>query len=55
MKVIFLTPAQQDFDYWKNNNPKMADRIEELIRNIKLHPFKEIGKPEPLRFSLKGR
>lgn len=32
----------------------MADKIIELIKSIRKEPFKGIGKPEPLKFGLKG-
>ena len=50
MDVMYATNAQDDKDYWKKNNPKINKRIDNLISDIKLHPFTGIGKPEPLKF-----
>lgn len=54
MQVIYATRATEDRGFWEKNNPKMADRITQLIADIKLHPFKGIGKPEPLKFEKAG-
>ena len=54
MKVIFLTHAQEDWNFWEKNNPKILERIEKLITDIQAHPFSGIGKPEPLQFKRKG-
>jgi toxin YoeB len=37
-----------------NEDKKMLKKINELIKDIERHPFDGIGKPEPLRFDLKG-
>jgi toxin YoeB len=50
MEVIYSTKAKEDFSYWKKNNSKMIERINKLIADIKLNPFKGLGKPEPLKF-----
>jgi len=53
--IINFTPhAWQDFSYWLETDADMALKIKELIKAIKQHPFKGIGKPEPLRHALKG-
>lgn len=31
-----------------------VNKIKELIKAIKQHPFKGTGKPEPLKYDLKG-
>ena len=50
MEVIYSTRAKEDFSYWEKSNSKITQRINKLIADIKLHPFKGLGKPEPLRF-----
>ena len=53
--IINFTPhAWQDFSYWLETDADMALKIKELIKAIKQHSFKGIGKPEPLRHALKG-
>lgn len=54
MQVEFSHLAWEDFSYWMENQPELALKIKELIREIKKDPFKGPGKPEPLKFGLKG-
>lgn len=44
----------EDYLYWQETDRKVLIRINELIRDVLRHPFEGIGKPEPLRFHLKG-
>jgi toxin YoeB len=54
MDVRFTESAHKDYLYWKKNDPRKSERIENLCRDIVRHPFKGIGKPEPLKFDLQG-
>ncbi len=54
MKLVFSDEAWEDYLYWAENNPKVRDRINELIKQCKRTPFKGVGKPEPLRGDLSG-
>ncbi|OGJ68029.1 hypothetical protein A3B61_00300 [Candidatus Peribacteria bacterium RIFCSPLOWO2_01_FULL_53_10] len=54
MLVEFTKSADEDYQWWKENEPKKADRIQRLLEDIKSRPFKGIGKPEPLKFDLQG-
>jgi len=54
MDVIFTKHAWEDFSYWIDTDEEIVRKIKELIRSIKENPFKGIGKPEPLKYSLKG-
>ncbi|MEM7655751.1 MAG: Txe/YoeB family addiction module toxin [Bacteroidota bacterium] len=54
MKVEFTEHGWEDFCYWLENEPELALKIKELLKAIRSHPFKGIGKPEPLKYSLKG-
>lgn len=54
MQVIYATQAKEDKIYWEKNNPKIVKRIDQLIADIKKHPFSGIGKPEPLKFEKSG-
>ncbi|WP_075289654.1 Txe/YoeB family addiction module toxin [Pararhizobium arenae] len=47
--------AWKEYLYWQQADPKMVERINELIRDALRHPFEGIGKPEPLRNQLKGQ
>jgi toxin YoeB len=53
MQIVY-TNAAEDLTYWKKNNPKIAVRIEKLLKSIQIHPFTRLGKPEPLRFERSG-
>lgn len=54
MDLYFTRPAWEDYIYWQQNDFKLLERINELIKDIQHHPFTGIGKPEPLKFELKG-
>ena len=53
--IISFTPhAWEDFNYWIQTDDKTVQKIKELITAIRQHPFRGIGKPEPLKYGLKG-
>jgi len=54
MEIIFTKNAWEDFTYWIETDQDFVNKIKELIKSIREMPFKGIGKPEPLRFALKG-
>lgn len=54
MRIEFTQHGWDDFVFWMENDPDIAARIKELIQSIRGNPFKGIGKPEPLKYSLKG-
>ncbi len=54
MDVVFTKNAWEDFSYWIQTDQDFVKKINELIKAIRLTPFKGTGKPEPLKFSLKG-
>ncbi len=54
MNVEFTPLAWEDFTYWLENDEVIVGKIKDLIKSIRQDPFKGIGKPEPLRFALKG-
>ena len=54
MNTDFTENGWADFEHWLENDPEIADKIRNLIKAIKKDPFKGIGKPEPLKFGLKG-
>lgn len=55
MRLIFSDQAWDDYLYWAEKNPKIRDRINELIKQCQRTPFAGIGKPEGLRGGLSGR
>jgi toxin YoeB len=46
--------AQQQYEYWCNNDTKIRDKINQLIDNCMVTPFAGLGKPEALRGNLSG-
>ncbi len=54
MKVVFSARAWNEYLHWSRNDTRISDRINELIEDIRRHPFTGIGKPEPLRSNLQG-
>lgn len=54
MNILFTPIAWEEFNYWIDTDKDIADKIVALIKEIRRDPFKGMGKPEPLRFDLKG-
>jgi len=54
MNIEFTNHAWEEFQYWIDNDPATVKRIKELLKAIRQNPFQGIGKPEPLKFGLKG-
>lgn len=54
MNIYFTSSAWEDFTFWLENDKRFAIKIKELIKSIKDNPFRGIGKPEPLKYNLKG-
>lgn len=54
MNFGFSKYGWEDFEYWLENDLDTVMKIKVLLSSIKLNPFKGIGKPEPLKYDLKG-
>lgn len=54
MKILFDPDAWDEYVIWQAEDPKTLARINALIRECQRHPFKGIGKPEPLKRNLAG-
>jgi toxin YoeB len=54
MDISFTTNGWEDLEYWIDTDQDTVIRIKDLIKCIRQDPFKGIGKPEPLRYDLKG-
>ena len=54
MNVEFTKLAWEDYCFWNENDNNIILKINELIKVIQRDSFKGIGKPEPLKFGLKG-
>lgn len=54
-RIEFSDTAIEDYNYWKKtNNAKIIAKIKVLLQNIVDMPFSGIGKPEALKYELKG-
>jgi len=54
MNIQFTSHAWEEFNYWLENDSDTIKKVKELIKSIRQTPFKGIGKPEPLKYDLKG-
>tara|TARA_R110001592_G_scaffold89458_3_gene263115 strand:- start:2231 stop:2491 length:261 start_codon:yes stop_codon:yes gene_type:complete len=55
MEIEFTKTALKDLKYWKSTkNTTIQKRISVLLEDIVKHPFSGIGKPEALKYQLKG-
>lgn len=54
MDISFTPNGWEDLEYWINNDPDTVKRVKDLIKSIRQDPFKGLGKPEPLKYDLKG-
>jgi toxin YoeB len=54
MRLLWSDEAWADYVYWQQNDQKVLQTINDLIRDIGRDPFKGLGKPEPLKHSLAG-
>ena len=54
MIITFTENAWEDYVYWQSMDKKTLKKINELIKDIQRNPFAGIGKPEALKYDLKG-
>ena len=54
MKLIFADAAWDDYLYWQQQDRRMVERINKLIKEAQREPYSGIGKPEPLKHALAG-
>ena len=54
MNIEFTRNGWEDFCYWIDTDEDNMKKIKELLESIRQTPFKGLGKPEPLKYSLKG-
>ncbi len=54
MNIEFTSHAWEEFNDWLETDIDTAKKIKEVIKAFKQNPFKGTGKPEPLRYDLKG-
>ena len=54
MNFEFTVNGWEDFEYWMDNDTDISEKIRALLKDISRYPFQGLGKPEPLKFDLKG-
>jgi toxin YoeB len=54
MKLVFADAAWDDYLYWQQQDRRMVERINKLIKEVQREPCSGIGKPEPLKHALAG-
>ncbi len=54
MEISFTKNGWEDFEYWIETDQEIVAKIKDVIKSIRQDPFKGLGKPEPLRYDLKG-
>ncbi|MBD0352186.1 MAG: Txe/YoeB family addiction module toxin [Flavisolibacter sp.] len=54
MNFEFTENAWEEFVYWIETDTDIVVKIKELLQDIKKTPFAGLGKPEPLKYNLKG-
>lgn len=54
MTFEFTEKGWEDFQYWIETDNSIAAKIKDLLNEIRITPFLGLGKPEPLKYDLKG-
>lgn len=54
MKYCFTENGWSDYQHWVDTDRDILTKVNDLIRDIRRDPFKGLGKPEPLKYDLKG-
>ena len=54
LNLIWSDEAIKHLEFFKRDNPKLGNRIQQLIQNIQQTPYAGIGKPEPLKHRMTG-
>jgi hypothetical protein len=53
-KLDWKTSAEKEFHYWQKHNRDTADKIKELLREMKIDLYKGTGNPKPLKYNMAG-
>ena len=52
MKIILTLEAEKERKAWVKRDRKVAEKIEDLLREVAEDPYFGKGKPEPLKYEL---
>lgn len=53
-EIGFTENGWEDYQHWRNSDPKLFEKLNDLLDACMTDPFKGIGKPEPLKGNLTG-
>ena len=54
MPIFWTDQAWEEYLYWQSTDKKTLLKINNLIKSVQRTPYEGIGKPEPLKYELKG-
>ena len=54
MRLLFTPRAKKDYEFWCDNDKKIAEKIRNLIKNILQNKHKGLGNPHPLKSDKQG-
>ncbi|MGE5501082.1 MAG: Txe/YoeB family addiction module toxin [Ignavibacteriales bacterium] len=54
MKLVWASNAWEDYLHWQQTDIKTLQRVNDLIKECMRDPFRDTGKPEPLKEHLQG-
>ena len=54
MNLVWWTEAWDDYVDWQARDSRIVAKINDLIIDIRRHPFTGIGKPEALKMDMNG-
>lgn len=54
MLLVWTPNGWDDYLYWQQNDGAMLSKVNDLIKDVRRNPFTGLGKPEPLKYELKG-
>lgn len=52
--IVFTPNALAEYSEWATSDKKVFQKLVSLVQEISRSPFEGTGKPEPLKFDLKG-
>lgn len=52
--IVIQTPFLENLQYWVRADPRIANRIIELVADVQRDPLRGKGKPERLKHELQG-
>lgn len=54
MNLIFSGRSWNQYLHWQRTDPKLAQRINDILADAMRQPFSGLGKPKPLKGNLRG-